>query len=71
MRALKDGVWALHSDMNVTADTNKEEQAYVTGQCIGPIKTLVPAATIVHTMNDECLEILQARRGNFTLVSRL
>ena len=70
MRALKDGVWALHSDLDVTADTDAERQAYVTGQCIGPIDRLVPAAEIVVAMYDEAIRILRGEQPNFSL-SRL
>lgn len=60
-RAWKDGCWKVHSwdkEAIATHDYEDEVQAYVTGQCVGAIHSVVPAASIVQEMSEGCRKIL-------------
>ena len=52
-RAWSDGCWKLHSGDD--SDFDDQNQAYVTGQNIGRIQTLKPAAAIVSEMCEQAI----------------
>ena len=56
-RAWNDGVWKLHS--GEPKDFDETNQALVTGQNIGAIKSLKPSAEIVKEMNDTAWHVLR------------
>jgi len=61
-RAWDDGCWKLHSGANITSTSDYDDslQAYVTGQNIGAIDTLIPAADIVQEMVSMSQAVLTA-----------
>ena len=60
-RAWNDGVWKLHSGAGVGDPNEFDEnnQAIVTGQCIGAIKEVKPCKDIVMEINDTCWDVLK------------
>mmetsp|Transcript_6016 Transcript_6016/g.6896 ORF Transcript_6016/g.6896 Transcript_6016/m.6896 type:complete len:129 (+) Transcript_6016:334-720(+) len=57
-RAWDDGCWKLHGGDD--SDYDEDVQAYVAGQNIGAIKSLVPAQDIVNEMNNTAIERILA-----------
>lgn len=55
-RAWKDGCWVLESGL--PGDYIESNQAYVVGQNIGAIDTLLPAKTVVEEMVTTCCKVL-------------
>jgi enoyl-[acyl-carrier protein] reductase II len=56
VRAMKDGMW---THMKVGHDQPvPEEQAYACGQVVGRIRSIKPAAEIVHEMHDEVCDVI-------------
>eukprot|EP00658_Telonema_sp_P-2_P007562 TRINITY_DN12826_c0_g1_i1.p1 TRINITY_DN12826_c0_g1~~TRINITY_DN12826_c0_g1_i1.p1 ORF type:complete len:386 (-),score=106.34 TRINITY_DN12826_c0_g1_i1:349-1506(-) len=67
----RDGVWELHSAAGKDVDVSKidlEQQAFVTGQCVGAIDQLVPAGQIISDMVRDAVQILSGQVKNFRLV---
>lgn len=63
-RAWKDGCWKLHGGQ--AHDYDDEVQAYVCGQNIGAITTLVPAADIVKNMVSDAERIIKSLQNNMS-----
>jgi len=61
-RAWNDGVWKLHSGDAKNYDDSV--QAYVTGQNIGAIKSLVPAGQICQDMLAGAVSVLKSKAGS-------
>ena len=69
-RSLAEGAWELHGGFGKELDLAKLDygkQAFVTGQCIGAIDALLPAAEIVTSMVRDAVHVLSGRAQHFKI----
>jgi enoyl-[acyl-carrier protein] reductase II len=72
-RAWADGCWRLHSgnEEELAKGYSDDNQAYVAGQNIGSIDTLIPAGQIVKEMTDTAVTLLKGPPGVIVHTAKL